>query len=76
MVSRGPLAVQLSEFSQLHRRLVQVLGFLHREKASGVLTISSDELKQKVLDIQDIATRLDRQYFNEAEVVEPLFPES
>jgi hypothetical protein len=73
MVSRAPLAGHLSDFSRMHRQMVQVLSFLHISQHQA-MPITVEELAQKVLAINMLAEELDRRFFAEAEQTDPLYP--
>jgi hypothetical protein len=71
---RGRQAPHLDNFAELHKRLVQILGFLHVEKARGVLTIDPAEVRDKIVSFDALARRLDTQLFRDAGDVSPLYP--
>jgi hypothetical protein len=74
MVSRGPLAQYLSEFSQSHRRIVQILIYLNWEKQGQALQITPEHLKQQVAEFIYEAVELDERFFREANRTAPLIP--
>ena len=71
LVPRAPLAGYLSEFSRLHRRIVEVLGVLHVGQHKP-LPITPAELTEDVLAIATLAEALDRRFFAEAAATDPV----
>lgn len=75
LVPRAPLAGHLSEVAMLHRRIVQVLGFLNIGQF-GELPITPEELAEKVMSTNYWAEDLDRRLFAEADDISPLYAQA
>lgn len=72
MVSQERLAPALASLADVHRQMVRVLQFLHRERAGGELPIAPEDLATLLLEIQSRASDLDVEFGRAAGAINQL----
>jgi hypothetical protein len=72
LVSQTEGVQHLSDFAELHRRMVQLLGFLSFEEQNRPLPIGEGELAEKLNAIVRVALDQDKALFDAADHLAPI----
>lgn len=72
LVAHERIAPFLAQLTDVHRRIVRLLQFLHHERAGRLLPIEPEDVADQILEIQLAASRLDTDLMAEAADVHQL----